>query len=130
MAIFSKLRGKGAQPAKGKNVDLTNGSKAQPVKPRWQSTWTSTEVEPDEVQELIHACTAEMKLRGEDLVYLGSGPATDFFQPRRWIRHFYYCPSDWTETLARHAHSSQTSSSRMLEARINTAAKRCSKRSD
>jgi hypothetical protein len=49
-----------------------SGSKAakyddQPVaapKPRWEEAWSRKEVAPDEIQELIHVCTQEMKSRG------------------------------------------------------------------
>jgi hypothetical protein len=66
MPFFSRFKNKGAQPAsKGKGQsDLANGKGAEPHKPRWQATWNSKQVVPEEVEELIHACTAEMKTRG------------------------------------------------------------------
>jgi hypothetical protein len=39
----------------------------QPViqeKPRWEDAWSRKEVAPDEIQDLIHVCTQEMKTRG------------------------------------------------------------------
>lgn len=35
-----------------------------PPKPRWEESWTRKDVAPDEIQELIHVCTQEMKSRG------------------------------------------------------------------
>lgn len=66
MPLFSRFKNKGAQPAsKNKNaLDQLNGETAPPQKPRYQSTWNSKTVVPDEVEELVHACTAEMKSRG------------------------------------------------------------------
>lgn len=34
-------------------------------RPTWQDAWTRTEVAPEEVQELLHVCTQEMKSRCE-----------------------------------------------------------------
>lgn len=34
-------------------------------RPTWQDAWLRTEVAPEEVQELLHVCTQEMKSRGE-----------------------------------------------------------------
>ena len=66
MPLFSRFKNKGAQPAtKGKNAtDHTNGKPTGPAVPRWASNWNSKAVVPDEVEELIHCCTAEMKSRG------------------------------------------------------------------
>ncbi|KAF2035948.1 hypothetical protein EK21DRAFT_53700 [Setomelanomma holmii] len=35
-----------------------------PPKPRWEESWTRKDVAPEEIQELIHICTQEMKSRG------------------------------------------------------------------
>lgn len=67
MPFFSKFKSKGTQPAKGKGQNdqaEKRPADTQLVKPRWQGSWTSKEVVPEEVEELVHACTAEMKLRG------------------------------------------------------------------
>jgi hypothetical protein len=67
MPLFSRLKNKGAQAAaKSKTqADLTNGKPVAPLKPRWEATWNSKTIEPGEVAELVHACTAELKSRGE-----------------------------------------------------------------
>lgn len=35
-----------------------------PVEPKWKDAWSRTQVEPEEVQELLRGCTAELKSRG------------------------------------------------------------------
>ncbi|KAK5172308.1 multicopy suppressor of a budding defect [Saxophila tyrrhenica] len=93
--FLSKLKNKGAQPSsKGKHTpDLTNGKATEPHKPRWQTQWTSKTVVPEEVEELIHTCTAEMKSRAEALdapfLLLPFRPATDASGARSFIRNFY-----------------------------------------
>lgn len=66
MPLFSRFKNKGAQPAtKGKNAsEQANGKPTGPVVPRWASNWNSKAVVPEDVEELIHYCTAEMKSRG------------------------------------------------------------------
>ena len=38
---------------------------ATPAKPSWTDAWQRTEVAPEEVQELLRACTHELKARGK-----------------------------------------------------------------
>ncbi len=66
MSFFSNLFKKdGATSSKG-SKNLQNGHAASaPLKPRWEDAWTRKDVGPDEVHELIHVCTQEMKSRGE-----------------------------------------------------------------
>lgn len=65
MPLFSKLRSKSAQNTKAKaQPEPGSGVVAPPPKPRFVSTWTSSEIVPSEVEELVEVCTAEMKLRG------------------------------------------------------------------
>jgi hypothetical protein len=48
------------------------GDNAEPVaqpKPRWEESWSRKEVAPEEIQELIHVCTQEMKSRGTQALY-------------------------------------------------------------
>lgn len=37
---------------------------AAPPKPRWEDSWSRKDVAPEEIQELIHVCTSEIKTRG------------------------------------------------------------------
>jgi hypothetical protein len=70
MPLFSRFKNKGAQTSKSKTqADLANGRPAAPVRPRWETTWNSKEVVPEEVQELVHACTAEIKSRGMSSIH-------------------------------------------------------------
>lgn len=66
MPLFSRFKNKGAQPAtKAKaNGDISNGNLEAPRPRGYQSRWESTVIVPEEVQELVHVCTAEMKSRG------------------------------------------------------------------
>jgi hypothetical protein len=45
-----------------KNADANRV--VEPPKPRWEESWSRKEVQPDEIQELIHVCTQEIKSRG------------------------------------------------------------------
>jgi hypothetical protein len=71
MPLFSRFKNKGAQPAtKGKNAsEQVNGKPTGPAVPRWASNWNSKAVVPEDVEELIHYCTAEMKSRGTMLLF-------------------------------------------------------------
>ncbi|KAK0805997.1 multicopy suppressor of a budding defect [Friedmanniomyces endolithicus] len=95
MPLFSRLKNKGAQTASKSKTqpDLSNGIPTAPVKPRWQSTWSSRTIDPEEVEELVHACTAELKLRGDALnapfLLLPFRPGTDASSARPFIRDFY-----------------------------------------
>lgn len=66
MPFLSRLRSKGATPAKEKSQAEADSLFPLPVpaKPKYQSTWSSTQVKPEEVEELIHYATAHMKSRG------------------------------------------------------------------
>jgi len=51
--------------AKSRKLADQNDGTLVPPKPSWQEAWSRKEVKPDEVVELIHECTQEMKSRGE-----------------------------------------------------------------
>lgn len=81
-------------PGKSKNqVAPSNGHAIAPVKPKFISTWTSKEIDPAEVEELIHSCTVEMKSRAEALdapfLLLPFRPETDIGPARTFIQNFY-----------------------------------------
>jgi hypothetical protein len=40
------------------------GEPVAPPKPRWEESWSRKDVAPEEIEELIHGCTQEMKTRG------------------------------------------------------------------
>ncbi|TKA83758.1 hypothetical protein B0A55_00066 [Friedmanniomyces simplex] len=95
MPLFSRLKNKGAQSASKSKTqpDLSNSKPTAPLKPRWQSTWSSRTIDPEEVEELVHACTPELKLRGEALsapfLLLPFRPGTDASSARPFVRDFY-----------------------------------------
>lgn len=66
MPLFSRFKSKGAHGAsKNKNqAGHPNGDAAAPLSTRWQASWNSNVVVPEEIEELVHVCTAEMKSRG------------------------------------------------------------------
>jgi hypothetical protein len=69
-SFFSRLKGKDS-PSKAKKGAQQTASNDVLAKPRWDDAWTRKTVEPDEVQELLRGCTAELKSRGMD----GMAPA-------------------------------------------------------
>ncbi|KAF1355012.1 hypothetical protein BDV97DRAFT_288504 [Delphinella strobiligena] len=95
MPFFSKVfKHKDVNSGKSKNqVAASNGHAIAPVKPKYISTWTSKEVDPAEVEELIHFCTVEMKSRAEALdapfLLLPFRPETDVGPARTFIQNFY-----------------------------------------
>ncbi|KAF1911555.1 hypothetical protein BDU57DRAFT_560299 [Ampelomyces quisqualis] len=70
------------------------GDPAEPVaqpKPRWEESWSRKEVAPEEIQELIHVCTREMKSRALDMpfVLLPFRPTSDTSASRNFVRNFF-----------------------------------------
>ncbi|KAK4944044.1 hypothetical protein LTR28_008331, partial [Elasticomyces elasticus] len=61
--VFKNKDGPVTSPNQRIAVHDTNQGPAVPPKPRYASSWNSKEVVPEEVQDLIHACTQEMKSR-------------------------------------------------------------------
>jgi hypothetical protein len=51
--------------AKSRKLTDKNDGTLAPAKPSWQEAWSRKEVKPEEVVELIHECTQEMKSRGK-----------------------------------------------------------------
>ncbi len=61
-SFFSRLKGKdGAVKAK---KGQTQQIDVAPPKPTWTDAWARTSAEPEEIQELIHYCTQELKSKG------------------------------------------------------------------
>jgi len=63
------------------------------LKPRYASTWTSTEVVLEEVDELLHICTVELKSRADTLdtpfLLLPFRPESDGISGQTFIRNFF-----------------------------------------
>jgi hypothetical protein len=61
VGFFSRLKGKdGSSNKKKGHLQAIE----QPAKPQWVDAWTRTSIEPEEVQELLHGCTIELKSKG------------------------------------------------------------------
>ncbi|CAI6331547.1 unnamed protein product [Periconia digitata] len=81
-----------------KSKDASRAGKAdktdQPVappKPRWEESWSRKDVDVNEIQELVHVCTQEMKARALDtpFILLPFRPASDQSAARNFIRNFF-----------------------------------------
>ncbi|KAI2616040.1 DUF1708-domain-containing protein [Hypoxylon sp. NC1633] len=92
-SFFSRIRGKDGQSRSKskKNANLQDLTHQLPSKPRWDDAYTRTTVEPEEVQDLINRCTAELKARALDLPFLllPFRPTSDPSAVRIFIRHFF-----------------------------------------
>lgn len=95
MPFFSRVfkhKDNNAKQAR-KQVDDLNGFAIAPTKPRYASNWDSSEILPEEVEELIHLCTLELKTRAQALdtpfLLLPFRPETDVTPARTFIRNFY-----------------------------------------
>ncbi|KAF1837479.1 hypothetical protein BDW02DRAFT_577081 [Decorospora gaudefroyi] len=62
-----------------------------PPKPRWEESWTRKDVAPEEIQELVHVCTQEMKSRALDMPFmlLPFRPTSDTSASRNFVRNFF-----------------------------------------
>lgn len=94
MPFFSKVfKSKDGAGQTKKTVDSAGAMAPPPTKPKFASTWDSTEVIMDEVQELIHCCTLEMKSRAEALdtpfLLLPFRPEGDVSSARTFIRNYF-----------------------------------------
>ncbi|KAG6029846.1 hypothetical protein E4U41_000248 [Claviceps citrina] len=60
-------------------------------KPKWDDAYTRASVEPEEIHDLLHFCTAELKARGLDIPFLllPYRPTSDPSAVRTFIRHFH-----------------------------------------
>lgn len=67
MPFFSRVfRSKDPSKKSGR----LNGLPLEPEKPTWTDAWLRTEVEPEEVVDLLLGCTSELKDRGISLLPL------------------------------------------------------------
>jgi hypothetical protein len=66
-SFFSRLKGRDG-PSKVKKGAQQPAIDAGPPKPRWEDAWSRKSVDPQEVQELLHGCTVELKARGTDTI--------------------------------------------------------------
>ncbi|KAK2593204.1 hypothetical protein QQS21_009091 [Conoideocrella luteorostrata] len=87
--FLSRLKARdGLRKKKNAMNDLKN---SLPQKPKWDDAYTRQSVEPEEIHELLHFCTAELKARGLDIPFLllPYRPTSDPSAVRTWVRHFF-----------------------------------------
>lgn len=89
--VFKSREGSRSASKAGKYADQQNGGPVVPPKPRWEEAWSRKDVAPEEIQELIHFCTQEMKSRALDMPFLllPFRPASDPSAARNFIRNFF-----------------------------------------
>jgi transcriptional regulator of nitric oxide reductase len=63
--FFSKLKGKDGPMKTSKSKKNAQAAELPSSKPVWVDAWLRKSVEPEEIQELLHGCTMELKSRGE-----------------------------------------------------------------
>ncbi|KAK5088522.1 multicopy suppressor of a budding defect [Lithohypha guttulata] len=86
MPLFSRKKDK----LKKNDKPLTNGNAVS--KPKWEDAWQRTRVDPEEVVELLHCCTAEIKSRALDVPFLllPFRPSSDPSAAKTFIRNFFF----------------------------------------
>ncbi|KAI0410086.1 hypothetical protein F4802DRAFT_604111 [Xylaria palmicola] len=89
-SLFSRIRGKDGRLRSKKN-GASDSTPQLPGKPRWDDAYARSSVEPEEVQDLIHRCTVELKARALDLPFLllPFRPTSDPSAVRTFVRHFF-----------------------------------------
>ncbi|OAP63662.1 hypothetical protein AYL99_02889 [Fonsecaea erecta] len=94
MPFFSKVFKSRDGQVKKAAVPLANGDSHK--KPQWSDAWARTRVDPDEVSELLHLCTAELKSRALDIPFLllPFRPSSDPSAARTFVRNFFLPPHD------------------------------------
>lgn len=62
--LFARLKARDGLRSKKKRAAGDDDAAAQPAKPRWDDAYTRKTVDPEEIHELLHCCTEELKARG------------------------------------------------------------------
>jgi hypothetical protein len=65
-SLFSRIRGRDGQAKlkSKKGAHLAGLADQAPEKPRWEDAYTRSAIDPEEVDDLVRRCTAELKARG------------------------------------------------------------------
>ncbi|EXJ56731.1 hypothetical protein A1O7_07075 [Cladophialophora yegresii CBS 114405] len=94
MPFFSKVFKSREGQAKKNVAPVANGDSHK--KPQWSDAWVRTRVDPEEVAELLHLCTAELKSRALDVPFLllPFRPSSDPSAARTYVRNFFLPPHD------------------------------------
>ncbi|PFH59509.1 hypothetical protein XA68_12241 [Ophiocordyceps unilateralis] len=88
--LFSRLKGRDG--VKSKKRGAANDSTAsQPQRQKWDDAYARKTVEPEEVHDLLHYCTVELKARGLDIPFLllPFRPTSNPSAVRTFVRHFF-----------------------------------------
>ncbi|KAG8409006.1 hypothetical protein J3458_020010 [Metarhizium acridum] len=87
--FLSRLKGR--EVLRKKRNNLQGFTDSLPQKPKWDDAYTRPSVEPEEIHELLHICTAELKARGLDIPFLllPYRPTSDPSAVRTFIRRFF-----------------------------------------
>ncbi|ETI26254.1 hypothetical protein G647_03031 [Cladophialophora carrionii CBS 160.54] len=94
MPFFSKVFKSREGQVKKNAAPVANGESHK--KPQWSDAWVRTRVDPEEVAELLHLCTAELKSRALDVPFLllPFRPSSDPSAARTYVRNFFLPPHD------------------------------------
>ncbi|KAH7321274.1 hypothetical protein B0I35DRAFT_210861 [Stachybotrys elegans] len=86
--LFSRLR---AKDGKSKKDAALAQAGALDLKPKWDDAYTRTDVQPEEIHELVHYCTDELKARAlsHPFFLLPFRPTSDPSAVRTFVRHFF-----------------------------------------
>ncbi|EXJ78374.1 hypothetical protein A1O3_09535 [Capronia epimyces CBS 606.96] len=94
MPFFSKVFKSKDAAAKKATAPVANGDTHQKI--QWSDAWLRTRVDPEEVSELLHMCTAELKSRALDVPFLllPFRPSSDPSAARTFVRNFFLPPQE------------------------------------
>ncbi|KAK5397185.1 multicopy suppressor of a budding defect [Exophiala xenobiotica] len=94
MPFFSRVFKSKDGAVKKSTAPVANGHTDK--KPQWSDAWIRTRVDPEEVSELLHLCTAELKSRALDVPFLllPFRPSSDPSAARTFVRSFFLPPQD------------------------------------
>ena len=62
--IFARLKARDGLRSRKKRAVGDAAAGSQPAKPKWDDAYTRRTVDPEEIHELLHCCTEELKARG------------------------------------------------------------------
>ncbi|KAL2800825.1 hypothetical protein BJX66DRAFT_100405 [Aspergillus keveii] len=91
MSFFSRVfRSKDSNATK-KSSKTPVAASTGPAKPAWTDAWQRTEIAPEEVQQLLRACTQEFKARAlqTPFMLLPFRPSSDTVTARTFIRNYF-----------------------------------------
>ncbi|KAB8596118.1 hypothetical protein FH972_025827 [Carpinus fangiana] len=85
------FKSKDGSSSRARSNISSNATPAPQAKPKWEESWSRTAVDPDEVQELLHVCTQELKSRALDMPFLllPFRPEADPSGSKNFIRNFF-----------------------------------------